>query len=101
MISSLLLKCQGLPSVRRPVGKVNISLLFRPSVIRGPWLIQIATEFFKTSLELLFFTQLNSYPFGTDYQNEDVVIDKPEGSPGTMSGSHRRLSWVYVRETLV
>ena len=25
-------------SYRRPVGKMNISLLFRPSVIRGPWL---------------------------------------------------------------
>ena len=24
-------------SYRRPVGKMNISLLFRPSVIRGPW----------------------------------------------------------------
>ena len=26
-------------SYRRPVGKMNISLLFRPSVTRGPWLI--------------------------------------------------------------
>ncbi len=25
-------------SYRRPVGKMNISLLFRPSVIRGPWI---------------------------------------------------------------
>ena len=25
-------------SYKRPVGKMNISLLFRPSVIRGPWL---------------------------------------------------------------
>ena len=55
----------------------------------------------KPSQSFYFFTQLNSYPFGTDCQNKDVVIDKPEGSPGTMSGSHRRLSWVYVRETLV
>ena len=23
----------------RPVGKVNISMLFRPSVIRGPWIV--------------------------------------------------------------
>ena len=32
-----------MPSVsyRRPVGKMNISLLFRPSVIRGPWFIRL------------------------------------------------------------
>ena len=28
-------------SYRRPVGKMNISLLFRPSVIRGPWFIRL------------------------------------------------------------
>ena len=37
MVSLLLLKCQG-PSYRRPDGKINISLLFRPSIIRGPWI---------------------------------------------------------------
>ena len=31
----------------------------------------------------------------------NVVTEKADGSPGTVSGSHRRLSWVYVRETLV
>ena len=28
-------------SYRRPIGKIHISLLFRPSVIRGPWLSYI------------------------------------------------------------
>ena len=28
-------------SYQRPVGKNNISLLFRPSVIRGPWIIKL------------------------------------------------------------
>ena len=32
-------------SYKRPVGKMNISLLFRPSVIRGPWPISILTLF--------------------------------------------------------
>ena len=36
MISSLLLKCQGHPTV----DKIHISLQFRPSVIRGPWIDQ-------------------------------------------------------------
>ena len=26
-------------SYRRPIGKMNISMLFRPSVIRGPWIV--------------------------------------------------------------
>ena len=32
------LKCQGNTYYQRPIGKINTSLLFRPSVISGPWL---------------------------------------------------------------
>ena len=31
-------------SYERPVGKINNSLLFRPSVIRGPWLHQLRKD---------------------------------------------------------
>ena len=33
-------------SYQRPVGKNNISLLFRPSVIRGPWKDSHSSDFF-------------------------------------------------------
>ena len=75
-------------SYTRPVGKVNISLLFRPSVIRGPWLIQIATEFLKTSLELLLFYSIKFLPFWNRLSKRRCCHRQT-----------RRFTWNYVRLT--
>ena len=47
-------------SYRRPVGKMNISLLFRPSVIRGPWFDIELVGYSALYIDFLFFFNLQS-----------------------------------------